>query len=196
MPLIDVKLAIDEAPIPADVCAFLAEAERRIDEYQRASRAPGFVASDHARVYRALHALAADHVAPGKLFCEWGSGFGVVAGLAAMLGFDAVGIEINAELVGHARSLAGDFSLRVEFIHGSFIPVGGAIVAELTGELAWIDVLEADTDVDPAHFDVVFAYPWPGEERATERLFERFASRGALLLTHHGDRGERLRRKR
>ena len=45
-----------------------------------------------AGAYRSLRALAATVEAPGRLFCEWASGLGVVAGLAALLEFDAFGI--------------------------------------------------------------------------------------------------------
>jgi hypothetical protein len=37
----------------------------------------------------------------------------------------------------------------------------------------------------PAACDVVFAYPWPGEEDVYDRLFARHATPGALLLTYH-----------
>ncbi|MCK6459507.1 MAG: hypothetical protein L6Q95_06390 [Planctomycetes bacterium] len=47
----------------------------------------------------------------------------------------------------------------------------------------------------PQDFDLVFAYPWPGEEEVIEGLFERYAGDSALLLTFHGLDGLRLRRK-
>src|SRR5947208_15777027 len=98
MPLTEVFLDRSEAAVPADVRAFLREADRRIDEFQRCVRVPGFVPSDFARTYGVLRNLSEANLTPGNLFCEWGSGFGVVACLAAMLDFDAVGIEIEADL--------------------------------------------------------------------------------------------------
>ena len=171
MPLSDVDVIEDPTPPPGDVRIFLCEARRRIERFQEEGRVPGFVASDFAVVYAALRAVAAAPLAPGNLFCEWGSGFGVVACLAAMLGFDACGIEIEAELVDHARRLAGDFGLSVHFFYGNF----------LTSE--------------PADFDVVFAYPWPDEEQLIERLFEHQARTGAVLVSHHGEASMRVRRK-
>jgi hypothetical protein len=44
-------------------------------------------------------------------------------------------------------------------------------------------------------FDVVFAFPWPNDEELTAKLFERFAARGALLLTFSDSNSIRLRRK-
>ena len=43
--------------------------------------------------------------------------------------------------------------------------------------------------------NIVFAYPWPDEERLVEQLFEDQARHGALLMTYHGERGLWMRRK-
>src|SRR5262245_30630520 len=99
MPLADLDLPVSQATVPDDVQSFLREAEGRIVRFQQTSRVHGFVPSDFERVYGVLRAVAARDLAPGRRFCEWGSGFGVVAGLAAMLDFDACGIEVEAELV-------------------------------------------------------------------------------------------------
>jgi len=44
-------------------------------------------------------------------------------------------------------------------------------------------------------FGVIFAYPWPDEQRLIGNLFERYAAVGAVLVTHHGGQEFRLRRK-
>src|SRR5437588_11709002 len=144
MSLTEIRLPLDDDPVPADVRAFLREAELRIDEFQQHARIPGFVPSDFPSVYRLLRALSSANL-PGNLFCEWGSGFGVVACLAAMLDFDAVGIEIEGDLVDAARNLAADFDLPVEFVHGSFIP-RGETCAGVEGGFTWLT-----TDGDTAH---------------------------------------------
>jgi hypothetical protein len=200
MPLIDLSLPTGTAGVPGDVRSFLREADRRIRRFQRRCRVPGFVPTDFESAYGVLRAVATAGLTRGNLFCEWGSGFGVVACLATMLDFDACGIEVEAELVEAARRLAGDFGLPVEFAHGSFIPQGGEARARAVDEFAWLT-----TDADDAHdelglaaddFDVIFAYPWPDEEGLTADLFERHAAAGALLLTYHGGEDFRLRRKR
>jgi len=199
MPVVNLNLPVVETTVPGDVHAFLREADRRIERFQHHRCIPGFVPSDFDRTYGVLRALATAEVAPGNLFCEWGSGFGVVACLAAMLDFDACGIEIEGELVDAAQQLAEDFGLPVEFIRGSFIPVGGeAYVAAVDG-FSWLstdaDDAHAELGLDPDDFDVIFAYPWPDEERATVNLFERYAGVGAVLATYHGGEDFRLRRK-
>jgi hypothetical protein len=199
MPLAELSLALEGAAVPRDVRSFLREAERRVERFRRACRVPGFVPSDFRRAYAALHALAEAGLAPGSLFCEWGSGFGVVSCLAALLDFDAVGIEIEGELVDAARELADDFGLPVEFVRGSFIPAGAEAFVEAGGEFAWLatdggDPL-AELGLAPDDPAVVYAYPWPDEEQVTAGLFERYAAPGALLVTHHASEEFRLRRK-
>lgn len=194
MPLVEETLPVHAPSPPGDVRRFLREAERRIRRFRRHRRLPGFIPCDFARAHGVLRALAEAGRLPGDRFCEWGSGFGVVACLAALLDLDAVGIEVEEELVEEARRLAGDFELPAEFIHGSFIPPGhdvGEGFAWLAAEAA----ASADPDADPGGFDVIFAYPWPDEEAVTAELFEAHARGGALLITYHGVEDLRVRRK-
>ena len=199
MPLKDLNLPGGGAALPSDVRSFLREAERRIERFQRTSRSHGFVPGDYAGAYGVLQALAAANLAPGSRFCEWGSGFGVVACLAALLDFDACGIEIEGELVDAAQQLADDFCLPVQFVRGSFIPSGGAARARAGAEFAWLTTDEAPAHTElgltPDDFAVIFAYPWPDEERLTGDLFGRYAARGAVLVTYHEAEGFRIRRK-
>lgn len=203
MPLQPLKLDIPEATLPADVADFLDEANLRIEDFiaERRVRISGFVPSDFDRVYAALEAVSDQRFATGDVFCEWGSGFGVVAMLAAALEFQAYGIEIEQSLVDGARQLAEDFDLPVDFIVGSFVPHGGEHIAEQldTGEYAWLsthaDSAYAQLGMAPGDFDVIYAFPWPGEEDIILSLFEEFASVGALLLTFGQIEGVQVRRK-
>ena len=206
MPLIDVELALTPLPLPGDVKELFQAAEPRIEAYSKdnAVGTCGFIPSDYASVYRAMQAIWDSRLATGNAFCEWGSGFGVVTASAAMIGFDACGIEIEEELVDVSRELAAEFSLPVEFVHGSFIPAGGQRVAEQAciqsdDEFQWLaietDQAYDELGLDPGDFDVVFAYPWPSEHSAVEVLFEKFAADGALLLTYQQFDALRLRRK-
>lgn len=199
MPLVDVALKSRPAAMPATVCDFLREAERRIEQFQQNSSAHGFVSSDYVRAFGALQALAESALATGDRFCEWGSGFGVVTCLAAMIGFNACGIEIEAEIVDGARRLAEDFEIAAEFVCGSFIPRGGERLVGDEANYSWLtaraDDLSGELGIGPDEFDVVYVYPWPDEERTVGAIFERYAAAGALLLTYHGGDEFRLRRK-
>jgi hypothetical protein len=199
MPLVDLPAFSRQPPLPRAVRQFLREASRRIERFRRERHVPAFVPGDFAGAYTALQALEASGQLAGCWFCEWGSGFGVTACLAAMLGFEARGIEIEGELVDEARQLADDFDLVVEFVQGSFIPAGGDAFADAAADCAWLTGVAGGghekLDLGPEDFDVVFAYPWPDEEHLTEALFERYARQGAVLLTDHEVGGLRLRRK-
>ncbi len=206
MPLLDIKISTNGSVLPDDVGAFLLEADSRVSQFVTNSpiRLTGFVPSDFVTVYHALRAITEANLAPGTSLCEWGSGFGVVASLAAMLGFKVCGIEIEIGLVDLSRRLADDFGLPVEFVHGSFVPPGAEAYAEeayadTNAESFWL-VTDSDNaydelGLDPDEFDVVFAYPWPGEECLIASLFEKYAAEGALLLMYNQYNSVRLRRK-
>jgi hypothetical protein len=199
MPLRNLPRPGPVGPVPTDIRAFLRQADRRIRRYHRRHRNSAFVPCNFAGAYGILQHLAAQAAAAGTLFCEWGSGFGVVTCLAALLEFDAYGIEVDSTLVRASRRLAADFDLPVEFARGSYIPTGDRLLMQAAGSFAWLTTME-----EPAHeelglatedFGIIFAYPWPDEEIALAQLFERHASMGALLVTHHGGEDFRLRRK-
>ena len=195
MALVDIEISLNGSVLPDNVAAFLREADLRVSQFATNDPvlATGFVPSDFVTVYHALRAITEANLAPGSSFCEWGSGFGVVASLAAMLGFSACGIEIESDLVDASRRLTDDFGLGVEFVHGSFIPPGAEGCAEEAyadnnAGYSWL-VTDADDGyvelgLDPDDFDVVFAYPWPGEEYLFMTLFEKYAAAGALLLLY------------
>jgi len=202
MDLREVELILSEDELPPAITAFIDEAEERIRTFQedlKGATIPAFVPSDFRMVYRALAAVMERNLAPGTLFCEWGSGFGVVAGLSAQIGFDAHAIEINHDLVDQAEALADDFDLPIEFARGTFVPEEGDVYLDQTNEFEWLspggangyDALGLEVD----DFDVIFAFPWPGEEIVVENLFVRFAGEGALLVTFHGIEEVRIRRK-
>jgi len=206
VPLVEIEISNNDSFLPEEIVAFLCEADLRVSQFLQASprRATGFVPCDFKTVYHALQAITDTNLASGNSLCEWGSGFGVVASLAAMLEFEACGIEIEEELVEASRRLADDFGLPVEFVQGSFIPAGAEscvdeAYADNNAEYSWLvtDAEEGyeELQLDPDDFDVVFAYPWPGEEYLITSLFEKYAAEGALLLTYNSLESVRLRRK-
>jgi len=197
MALIDVALPLDDRPLPRPVREFLGAAGRQVTRL--GADRPAFIPSDAEAVYRALSGLRESDLVAGDRFCEWGSGLGVAAGLAALLGFESHAIEIDDDLVAAGQALADDFALDVEHVPATFVPEGSEDLATGAGdELDWLQPGGADAYAllgrDPEEFDLVFAYPWPGEEEVIEALFERHAGDGAILLTYHGMEGMRARR--
>ena len=201
MRLVDVDFEPAAIVMPDDVRRYVAAARHRIDQMEESEREaiPAFVPSDFGDVYRALQHVYHTRIATGRRFIEWGSGLGVVACMASLVGFDAVGIEIEPLLVKIARSLAERFEIEVQLACGSFVPSGAESLVDSAGEVTWLrtDVPDAyaELELDPDDFDLVFAYPWPGEEQVIFDLFKHCASVGALLLTYHSQDGVRLQRK-
>ena len=203
MPLLRVTLPEELPPVTPEASALIVDAQKRIDafiEERLSDTLHSFVPSDFGLVYAALRQVADMHRAPGTMFCEWGSGAGVATCLAAMVGFEACGLEVEQELVELSRRLARDHRVHAAFCRGNFVPRAGQRIAEQVGEMEWLAVGGPDAheemDLEIDDFDLVFAYPWPGEEHVVERLFERFAANGALLMTYNGAEGIRLFRKR
>ena len=102
------------------------------DNYQ----APRFVPSVPEMVLSALEEVTKRHLPPNRVFCEWGSGFGTATCMAALLGYEAYGLEIEEELVRRSRAIARQLVIPVEIICTSMFPEGyrsysGADRAEL-----------------------------------------------------------------
>jgi hypothetical protein len=202
MSLIDLDIELVDEILTESIQELIAEAHRRIDRFlMRRAKEPvaGFVASDFELAHSALKTTSRLELATGRKFCEWGSGFGVVATMASLLGFDACGIEVDEELVNEARSLAEDFGADVEFVQGSLIPEGAEVALDANEDFHWLDSTadgaydELQLEVDD--FDIVYAYPWPGEEQVIEQIFDRHAAVGAILITFHGSADLRMLRK-
>jgi hypothetical protein len=170
-------------------------AERRVRQFREdaGGQVPEFIGSAPLAAYHALCTVYQRRLAPGLTFCEWGSGLGVVAGLAALVGFQARGIEIDESLVRASRKLLRSHGLEVPIIAGSYKPVGiySGDVPEVDGRPRF----EPPLDFHPAHFDVIYAYPWPAEERVVFEIFRRYAPDASLLITYHGGRDLRVHRK-
>lgn len=202
MALSTVELTLQRGTLPGNVQALIDDAEQRIEEFTESTRSepiPAFVPSDFASAYWALESIDRQSLATGGLFCEWGSGFGVVTCLAALLEFDAGGIEVEPLLVEEARKLAEDFDLPCEFACGSFIPNEAEEIALTSSELSWLstDGPDAydDLGLDVGDFDLIYAYPWPDEQDILGQLFDRFGSEGALLCTFESPDEVLVRRK-
>jgi hypothetical protein len=156
----------------------------RFDREVRRRRWHPFVPADYDEVLRTLLPLRA----PGLRFLEWGSATGVITVMADLLGFEAYGIELDPALVEIARELAARHGSGARFAAGSFLPAGyrwrasdgderlGTIGRGASGYQALGLPLE--------EFDLVYGYPWNGEEAMMRDLMKRYGGKGARLLLH------------
>ena len=183
--------------------ALIDDAQARIERFIRARQTsepiPSFVACDFVMVDRALGEIVEQRLAPGPIFCEWGAGFAVAAGLAALHGMGSYAIEIHRDLVDAAQRLLQDHMIDVEIVQGSLVPEGGDEIVDEMASQDWLKTNEHpaydELGIDASDIDLIFAYPWPGEEGLIEALFDAFAAEGALLLTYHGMNEMKLQRK-
>ena len=149
--LVELPLNPFHGPLPRRSAEFIRQGLQRA----RSIDCFDFVPSDYAVVHGVLASLRRGR------FEEWGSGIGIVTGLAEMLGFEAHGIELHPALADAARLLLGDFGLSATIETGDYFQIDR-----------------------PA--DVYFTYCWPGRMVRTEQRFMDTAPNHARLLICHG----------
>jgi hypothetical protein len=172
-------------------------------------QAPRFVPSVPERVFAVLAEVTTRKLPPTRVFCEWGSGFGTATCLAALLGYEAYGLEIDEELVRLSRAIAWRLGIPVTMLCTSFFPAGYAASAGSDGAalVTSAPVRDHDTaeargplryagmEIAIADIGLFFAYPWPEERALIRQLFEAVARAGAMLVVYHTDTDIRVWRK-
>jgi hypothetical protein len=173
-------------------------------------QAPRFVPSVPERVFAVLEEVTRRNLPPNRVFCEWGSGFGTATCMAALLGYEAYGLEIDEELVRLSRAIARRLGIPVEILCTSLFPEGyeasagsdGTAVVRPASVSAHHDTAEArgplrydGMEIAIADIGVFFAYPWPEERELIRQLFEAVARAGAILVVYHTDTDIRVLRK-
>lgn len=203
MAIEEIPLDLSGCALSRDAAAFLAEANRRIDELfatERNKRTPKFLPSDPELLHAALTCITRRNLPLGRVYCEWGSGVGVGVGLASLLGYEAFGIEIEPSLVRFARKLAHDTGVAAQFLEGSYLPEGFESYSGMGGEELVLPEHFLGGSSGLPHFaptyegmpcptdeiDVFFVFPWPGEQEFMQQLFEILAGDGAILLVYYG----------
>lgn len=154
-----------------------------------------FVAADCETVLETLLTLRA----PGLRFLEWGSAHGVITIMADLLGFEAYGIELDPALVAVARELGARHASEARFATGSFLPHGyewkppsgdarlGTIGEGLSGY--------GELGLSLEDFDIVFAFPWTGEEAMMHDIMRSYGGRQARLLLYGVSHGVQMYRQ-
>jgi len=203
-------MPLAKIPVPTDLNkrAFSQPSENAIDEAHEAIERfmladvhffDNFVNCDFHLVDQAISWVVESHLLAGNRFLEFGSGFGAATILASLHGLEAVGIEIEQPLVDEANKLADHLQVEADFYCGSFIPRDIEGYADLAADVQHVDTSAGDVyqqmESSIEDFDLVFAFPWPGENGFFETVFERTAAQGALFMTYNGIEGIHLHRK-
>ncbi len=167
----------------------------RFDREVRPHRWHSFVPSEYDRVLAVLTELRR----PGMRFLELGSATGIITVMADLLGYEACGIEIDERLVRMARETAVRYGSNARFAAGSFLPMGWTWrPRDGDGRLGTIGegpsgYLELGVPLD--EFDLVYAYPWAGEEAMMLDLLRAHGAPEGRLLLHMASGELRLLRR-
>jgi hypothetical protein len=206
--LLNIQIDPCESAIPRLVAKTIADAWETIQAFQTQTRnnpVKGFHPSDFEGAYQWLVGLKkqfSQNAIPR--FCEWGSGFGVTSYLAQSLGYEATAIESDPKLFQAAQRWQNRIGASFTHLNGSFIPPSflekhQSITAFNPTPTLWLNLnVESRSEsnrLDSHEFDLVYAYPWPGEEEFIFELFDVVSKPGALLLTFHGAADFRLHQK-
>jgi hypothetical protein len=188
-------LAGVDAELRARLDAVIADGREvwaRFDRVVRGKDFHPFFPADYKLVLEGLARLRA----PGLRFLEWGSATGVITILADLLGFEAVGIELDPRLVEVARVLAARHGSNARFAAGSLFPAGyhyrGRDGDPRTGTLGDGESAYREIGRPLSDFDVVYGYPWDGEEAIMHDLMRRCGAPGAWLMIAGGEAGLRI----
>lgn len=175
-----VPAAAGDLPVPRFVDCLIRDAGDRAEEWGERAGRGRFVPGDCRYAYQVMQWLLVTRRVDRKAaFLEWGSGQGVVAILAALLGYAAQGVEIDPALVRESRELARRYDAPAHFAHGSYKP-----------NATRLKVFTAENKA------VVYVYPWPGEEVGFFRRFNETAAAGAFLLMCLGPEDIRVFRRK
>lgn len=153
-----------------------------------------FVPADYDAVRATLESLRK----PGRTFLEWGSATGVITIMADLLGFDSCGIELDSSLVDVGWEYASRWGSNARFAAGSFIPMGwewnrsegrGRLGTIGQGRSGYLELGRALED-----FDVVYGFPWMGEEPMMLDLMRSHGGKDAFLVLHTPQGGSTIYR--
>jgi hypothetical protein len=147
----ELEVTFSTEEIPPQVKAFIAEGRARFNSINCFD----FVPSDYEFAWRLLASL------PSGVFCEWGSGIGVIVGLARLAGHEAIGIELDPVLADQSRDFLESQGIKIRIQTGSYYEFSV-----------------------PA--DYYYVYCWPGQTRTVQEYFLSLSDCNAKLIFCRG----------
>lgn len=203
MSINQIELRLDGIKMPPEVAKFVEIADRAMDEYDdqhEYKKRPNFVHCDPVLFHAAIACVTEQDLPLGRVFCEWGSGFGMSTCIAALLGYEAYGIEIDPDVVKYSRALAKRQNIDVTILETSYFPEGFSsytgsgddeLIVPPEYSRAHGDILHMPRypgmEIDTDEIDLFFVYPWPKEHEMFQDLFKAIAGDGAVLIAYYGD---------
>ncbi|MFN6161060.1 MAG: hypothetical protein ACK5AC_01640 [Planctomycetota bacterium] len=147
MEWIELPRTRNATPLNDRAIAFIQDGRRRMREIDCFD----FVPSNYEVAWEVLSNLSRGR------FCEWGSGLGIAVGLAEILGFQAIGIELDANCAAASRELLREHGLSAVIETGSYFD-----------------------RIEPA--DYYYVYAWPSQRNSILEYFCQTASEHSRLL--------------
>ena len=149
--LVDLQVSICPSPLSDAAAEFLRDGRSRFSKI----KCFDFVPSNYENAWSILNQLTRG------TFCEWGSGLGIVVGLAEYLGYESSGIEIDPELAETSRDFLRQHGLKASITTGSYLE---------------------ESPVSANYY----VYSWPGQIESVERRFLEIAPPDGRLLICYG----------
>ncbi|EMB14677.1 hypothetical protein [Rhodopirellula europaea] len=208
---IELPSGLDSTEIPTEIHAMVHGVKQRIEAFQDRWDRPQielFVAADYLHVYQTMRWVAESQMLNNSRFVEWGCGFAAITWLAAAVGWDAIGIESEPELIRQGKTTLSDWQETLasipksgptpELVRGNFLPEGSETLAEdptLPSLGHSIESAYSSIGLDVEDFGIFYSYPWPGEDDFHEYVFHRYAAYGAVMVLFKGPNEMRVWRK-
>ena len=137
---------------------------------------PQFEPADGKLSWNLLNSVVKQTLPSSKpVFCELGSGLGLVTLLASMMDLPATGIEIEEELYDMSLEYSQRFAIPAIFINASIYPEENQ-----------------NPPVNYAEVELFFAYPWPNQIVHMIDLFKKVSVSGAIFVCYHGGHNYRV----
>lgn len=205
MSLSVIDLAVSIQALPPEAAALVEQGRQRAEAfYSLPTDQPpgGFLAGDYELVYSALTLLRESDLLPGLRFLEWGSGFGVILGLAAQLGYESYGIELQSYLTQESQRWLNNLGLDARIATGTYVPESLRGQYGAGGDQGLGSALAnagpdgyRKLDLDPRSVDLFYVFPQPTDEHVVLDLFDALSKPGAVLLSYRGEDDVLLHRK-
>ncbi len=167
------------SPLPQEQENLISEAQILLQQFwDRWHQKPieQYVACDFEYVARALFTLQERGLVDGSTFVSGGCGFGIVTGLASLLGWEAIGIEAEPFWSPRLENCLQRLQIPCEIWRAIFCPEEPSVwrtVNRITHRCSIAFPAYESKDFDIDDFSIIFAYPWPGEEYFLESVLPR-----------------------